>query len=79
MCWNIDLKCRLVGNDIGAIYEVTDLKRLGNNKRQPKLGDEVLCVAHSGDAFYYYVPLKYSINNTEATMKAQLRLRLYNG
>lgn len=50
------------GAEIGAIYllEKKDMESysLGNNSKQPKVGDLCLCVRHSGDCFYSYIVLK---------------------
>jgi len=59
------------GNSIGKIYLVATT-RLGNNARQPKEGSLALCVEHSGDCFYDYIPI---IRVGKNKIKAQLRMR----
>jgi hypothetical protein len=43
------------GNSVGTIYFIEE-ERLGHNERNPKAG-LALCVEHSGDYFYDYIPV----------------------
>ena len=50
------------GNTIGKVY-LAEPERFGINKGVKK-GTPCLCVDHTGDCFYYYVPIKTYIGKS---------------
>jgi|SRR6267142_56543 len=58
------------GNKIGEVYVVEE-NRLGINNHQPKDKSLALCIEHTGDYFYDYMPIVVDKKGIRAKLNKQ--------